>query len=75
MPHPCRVCGGECRCDTELTKGKTPTNCRSCGCLWEDPEEDYNEPEYYQCLSCGWTGNYDPKHCPRCTGYCIDGVY
>lgn len=76
MSHPCRVCGDECRCALGITKGKTPTNCTTCGCLWEYSEdEDNDEPEYYQCLGCGWTGNHDPGHCPRCTGYCIDGVY
>jgi hypothetical protein len=38
--------------------------------------DDDDEPEYYQCLGCGWTGDDNPGvNCPRCTGATIEGVY
>lgn len=41
---------------------------------YESDEDD--EPEYYQCLGCGWSGIENPgDQCPRCCGYSIDGVW
>lgn len=80
MAHPCCICGGECYCHGDIDDcivSKTPRNCESCGCSDDDwhEDQDEDEPEYYQCLGCKWTGDYNPERCPRCDGYCIDGVY
>lgn len=80
MAHPCCICDGECYCHGDIDDVitcKTPKNCDTCGCGDEDwrEEDDYDEPEYYQCLGCGWTGDQAPGDCPRCTGATISGVY
>lgn len=47
----------------------------------QDDHEDYvdedfeDEPEYYYCLRCDWTGDSDPGQCPRCSGWSIEAVY
>lgn len=41
-----------------------------------DFNDDNDEPEYFECLCCGWSGNHNPgDFCPRCTGATISGVY
>lgn len=84
MAHPCILCGSECYCSGDIDDciiSKTPAKCESCGCedddSWrEDDDESDDEPEYYQCLGCRWTGNVNPGDiCPRCSGATISGVY
>lgn len=85
MAHPCCLCGSECYCSGDIDDvivSHTPKGCISCGCEdddhseYEDVEDDDDEqPEYYQCLGCGWTGDVDPLSCPRCAAMSICGVY
>lgn len=41
---------------------------------WDDPDTP-DEPEYYYCLACGWSGLDYADYCPRCDGLCVEGVY
>lgn len=41
-----------------------------------DDDDANEEPAYYNCLGCGWSGVVNPGlNCPRCAGASIDGVY
>ena len=84
MAHPCCQCGSECYCHGDIDDvvvSKTPKGCESCGCSNDDHNEDdfddgNDEPEYYQCIGCNWTGDvYPGPNCPKCTGASIQGVY
>lgn len=83
MAHPCISCGSECYCHGDIDDVivfNTLSNCETCGCNQEDHDDDEDdyEPEYYQCLGCGWrwSGVDNPgTHCPRCAGVSIDGVF
>lgn len=54
---------------------KTSCDCEGMGDDDDYLDDDDDEPEYYQCLGCQWTGDHDTGHCPRCSGYTIEGVY
>lgn len=88
MAHPCCICGSECYCHGDIDDvivSNTPKNCESCGCDDDSHNDDDSdiedddsdiEPEYFQCLGCGWAGDFYPgTNCPRCEGATIDGVY
>lgn len=88
--HSCPRCGQACDCsgdwdDCDVMKPEwvfknCECDCEGMGDDDRDDDFDYDPddddlPEYYQCLGCNWTGDYNPGHCPRCSGYTIDGVY
>lgn len=40
-----------------------------------DYDDEDDEPVYYYCIGCNWTGDHDPGHCPRCSGFSIEAQY
>lgn len=86
--HNCPRCGMECDCSgdwDDIHVMKESWVIKNCTCECEEmnqddddyfDDDDYDdEPAYYQCLACNWTGDHDPGECPRCCGRCIEGVY